>query len=477
MGFCGEPRRALRARIATGGLRAVAAVCLATLAGGAPAAHAQTGPSSGPVTLGLPSKDTLRARQEALFQRLIRDPNNPELMLSYARVSVQAENHEGAILTLERLLMFVPESAAVRLELGALYFAVGSYPVAEHYLREALAKGGLDSGGEARANTFLDEIAKRQQKSRFSGDLSIGAIATSNGTFGSRDPVLVAPNFSSVGGVIPTRAAANIFLTGKPQREAGGVRARAKLAHRYDLGGPQEAAWRTDFHFDGRALFDPESFDFASTALRTGPRFTVFPEIPAIRVKPFFESRSFFVDDELTFWSAGGGVEVDYTFSDRWGVFAEAVAQHREFDLDDADGLQTRGAVGFRVAPSRDLRMRTAVRFERESAAENPFASTAAGLTFDLDADYQPPIAGMSEKWRLSGFVHSFWRHYDSPPFGFEGAGDRYHFDFAVGLANRFQLDRNWAILTEVDYRNRVAPENAYEFDAVTGGVSVSYRF
>ena len=53
----------------------------------------------------------MAAGQQALFSRMMADPGNVDLALKYAEASAQAGDLEGAVSTLERLLIFAPQVA------------------------------------------------------------------------------------------------------------------------------------------------------------------------------------------------------------------------------------------------------------------------------------------------------------------------------------------------------------------------------
>src|SRR5690606_8733089 len=71
-----------------------------------------------------------------------------------------------------------------KLELGVLYYRVGSYQVAQNYLNEALASPNVPDEVAAKAERFLAEIDKRLARNRFSGSLYAGMRYQSNANAG-----------------------------------------------------------------------------------------------------------------------------------------------------------------------------------------------------------------------------------------------------------------------------------------------------
>ena len=71
---------------------------------------------------------------DAAFQALFADPGNLDKSFRFAELAVQKGNFEAAISALERMLLINPDLPRVRLELGVLYFRIGSYAIARTYL-------------------------------------------------------------------------------------------------------------------------------------------------------------------------------------------------------------------------------------------------------------------------------------------------------------------------------------------------------
>src|SRR5215472_8266995 len=81
----------------------------------------------------------LQAQKDQLFQKMLANPADLDVAFDYANVAAQLGDNEGAVSTLERMLLFNPNLPRVDLELGALYFRMGSFDVARTYFDKALA--------------------------------------------------------------------------------------------------------------------------------------------------------------------------------------------------------------------------------------------------------------------------------------------------------------------------------------------------
>jgi tetratricopeptide (TPR) repeat protein len=78
----------------------------------------------------------------------------------FAEVAVEYGDIEGAISALERLLLIDGQQPDVKLELGVLYFRLGSKEAARSYLEDVSSSKEASNEAKERANTFLKELKK-----------------------------------------------------------------------------------------------------------------------------------------------------------------------------------------------------------------------------------------------------------------------------------------------------------------------------
>lgn len=102
-----------------------------------------------------------RAAYDEAFQATLTKPSDLPTLLRFAELAVQIGDLEGAISVLERLLLIDGDQPEVKLELGVLYFRLGSNEVARAYLIAARDTVSASPDVKARANTFLREGVRR----------------------------------------------------------------------------------------------------------------------------------------------------------------------------------------------------------------------------------------------------------------------------------------------------------------------------
>ncbi|MPZ32717.1 MAG: tetratricopeptide repeat protein [Rhodospirillales bacterium] len=131
-----------------------------------------------------PATESQEKEYDAAFQETLRQPGNLDVLFRFATVATQTGDLEGAVSALERMLLIDPNLPRVRLELGVLYFRLGSYELARTYLQTALASRNIPADVRAKADQYMAELDKRLTRSRFSGEVFLGMRYQSNANLG-----------------------------------------------------------------------------------------------------------------------------------------------------------------------------------------------------------------------------------------------------------------------------------------------------
>jgi tetratricopeptide (TPR) repeat protein len=108
-----------------------------------------------------PKQAALRVAYDAAFQDTLNKPADPAVLVKFAEIAVEAGDVEGAISALERLLLIDGDQAEVKLELGVLYFRLGSTDTARAYLEAARDSDSATDDIRKRADTFLKTDMKK----------------------------------------------------------------------------------------------------------------------------------------------------------------------------------------------------------------------------------------------------------------------------------------------------------------------------
>ena len=123
-------------------------------------ANAQSAPP--PTQSAMPAGDpsAVQALYDTAFQETLRKPADPATLVSFAEIAISIGDLEGAISALDRLLLIDGDQPDVKLELGVLYFRLGSFEAARSYLEEVGASKRASDTAKERASAYLKEIRR-----------------------------------------------------------------------------------------------------------------------------------------------------------------------------------------------------------------------------------------------------------------------------------------------------------------------------
>lgn len=132
--------------------------------------------------------EQVHERRRQLFPRMMADPANLDIAFEYAALSSRAGDVEAAVSTLERMLIYAPDVPRLRLELGVLYFRLGSYELARSNFDRALDAPDVAEAVRFKVERYMAVIAERTAPNRFSGTVMFGTRYQSNANGGAGDP-------------------------------------------------------------------------------------------------------------------------------------------------------------------------------------------------------------------------------------------------------------------------------------------------
>jgi tetratricopeptide (TPR) repeat protein len=270
-------------------------------------ALAQTGAPSPPQT-----QTRLQAEYDELFERMFKNPADLDVTFRFAEVATALGNYEAAISALERMLLFNPNLPRVRLELGVLYFRLGSYDMARSYLTEARNAPDAPPEVKAKVDDFLAEIDRRAAVNRFSGAVIFGGRYQSNANAGPGPAVLQNGQSATLSNQFVRRPDWNIFTTGNVQDS-------------YDLGRQDNAHVETNGTFYYAKQREIGTVDLALVELNTGPRVDLKQGDDLLfNIHPYGITNVVLLNHNLYFWTVGSGLELSRPVTDKLdldGVF------------------------------------------------------------------------------------------------------------------------------------------------------------
>ena len=258
------------------------------------------------------------------FRAVLSSVDSKEARLKYSSLLVQSGNYEGGIAALEGLLLLPDAPASLRVELAVLYYRLGSYAIAEAYLRKALDDPRLDATLKKQAEVMLDDVVRRNRQNLLTGSLMVGLRGQTN------PAAAPGPNAIFSQGVLVQRPS-----TSMPKSDVD-AQVWLKLNHTYDLEMQNEAAVVTNLvgfvnHYssvDSYSYAEPYTglFDVTVLAGTTGLRFRAGTEGKRpMTLQSYGIYGEMLLNGSRYFSTGGTGVSADYKVNDRcsWGTVFE----------------------------------------------------------------------------------------------------------------------------------------------------------
>jgi tetratricopeptide repeat protein len=405
-------------------------------------------------TVAAEDRPALEAQKEALFQQMFRNPANLDVTFAYADVSARLGDYEAAVSALERLLLFNPALPRVQLELGALYFRMGSYELARDYFDKAAA-GNPPPEVQTRIEQYLGEIEKGQSRHHFSGYVSFGGQYQSDANLAGGAPFIP---------ILGTNLVVQSTLPSQFTRQASGsVFGSGSLLYSYDLETQNRDTLEAtsvgylNHYFNSNVT----RLDLGFVEVTGGPRLN-FPNGGLIGDKPA-SFKPYLIGDEVGlgwnqyFAAVGSGIEYDEII---WNDFAlRGVFEFRQKWFNNAPSRPLSTGLGgsdklFSLSAAKPITENSALNlqfdFLNQSTQLAYYTNTTYAVTGAYRIRYDDPIGITPNPWETSAFVGRAWSYYAAPdPCCVTGSPPS---GFSTQLTQRwrFGLNQTWPVLPTV---------------------------
>ncbi|HXF55165.1 MAG TPA: tetratricopeptide repeat protein [Hyphomicrobiaceae bacterium] len=266
----------------------------------------------------------LKHEQEALFQRILKNPADLDASFRHAEVSTALGDFEAAIGSLERMLFFNPDLPRVRLELGVLYFRLGSYELSKAYFESAITAPDTPAEVRAKVAAYLAEINKRLNPSQLTLFAQTGARYQTNANAGPDGSLVRVFGFdATLDRQFVRQPDWNWFAQGVAR-------------HLLDLGNQRGDAWETTIaaylsRHDRFTRLDTNLVD-----LQTGPRLALFPEsAPGWSVRPYVGATGVHLGGEYYLSVQTAGASIAWVPAPGWSFEIGYERSRRDYDNTD----------------------------------------------------------------------------------------------------------------------------------------------
>jgi hypothetical protein len=227
------------------------------------------------------------------FAAVIADPSNLDASFEYARIAAALGDFEGAVSSLERMLIFNPKLPRVHVELGVLYFRLRSFEAARSYFDQALAFPDVPDIVRERVNLYIKQIEEAAAQHRFAFSVSGGLRYQSNANSAPGTNILVIDLPAQLDPEFRKTSDFNVFVSGR-------------MRHHFDFGGQRGDLMETNVSVYGSHQFEVDNLDVGFLELETGPILHIAPA-SGITVRPFLLGSFLMLGEDPYQGSVGAG--------------------------------------------------------------------------------------------------------------------------------------------------------------------------
>jgi tetratricopeptide (TPR) repeat protein len=416
--------------------------------------------------------NTLEERRQALFEIMLQSPDNLDVAFEYAALSVQAGDLEGAIATLERMLIYAPGLPRVQLELGALYYRLGSLEVSRAYFNAVLNSASAPPDVLERVKLYLAEIDKAASPSRFSGAVYAGLRWQSNAN--------AAPD------------AREITLNGLPFILGQDTTAQADFAffttgsfhHQVDLG-VQGDRLETDLVTYGAWQFEQTQLDTQLAEITIGPAFNMARfGIDSTYLGIYGIANGAILDEDPYFGTLGAGLRLATKPSARTTLYLKGEYRHRWFDdteehpnssLRTGNIYRMRGE--WRYALTSNVQLAAGAAVSREEVRADFYSDWEYAGNVASTVVFRNPLVTESYPWAFNLGGGYIYRDYDEPDPTIDASEAEVDDEYWVSGALNIPVKEWIAIIPQAEYRNRESNYPTSDFEAVTLSLGLFARF
>lgn len=348
--------------------------------------------------------------QDQLFQQMVRNPANHELTFEFVKVATARSDYEAAIGALERLLFYNPRLTRVKYELGALYFRLGSYDMAQRYFREALASPDIDAITKERIETYLPQTEKQLQPSRLSGFVQTGIRSQSNASY--------APG----AGILRLGGTDLALLPTARQKSDTNWFGLAGVSHDYDLQNQRGDVLETRAvgYLTQQQRFTDLNVGFFD--LSFGPRLALAPELfPGATIKPYVAGGNTWLGGSSYFSTVGAGVALQFPVNNRFSFgpdFDWRRADFKNGDLTPVTGFNSgdwfTAGMSASALIAQQIKLDTRGLYRRGESAFAFQSFDQWGAEAALTFEFVPPFERISRNWSVAPFTRYVATRFDA---------------------------------------------------------------
>ena len=418
----------------------------------------------------------LKAEVAAAFQEVLDDPANLDKSFRYAELAIRIGDYEGAITSLERMLLFNPDLPRVRLELGVLYFRLGSHSTAKTYLQRALEDENVPEDVRTRVLLFLEEINRRTQRHRYSGSVFTGLRFQTNSNAGpSNRSVKVAGFDFELDDEFTEQEDYNFFVVGN-------------LNHNYDMQNQEGDSWETSLTLYTSRQFDQSQLNLTFLQVDTGPRRKLMPDsLDNASMRPYVKASAVTLDDEYYFGTAGIGVNFTNQFNSRLAGNLDFSGSKKSYDatsssptLNQRSSVEREISAGIQYVIDQQTVMMVNASMVDESAKRDENSNREYALSLAFSRTYAPLITiptADPAPWATSASITRQSTKYDDPDVFVDPDNVRHDKEWRFNLSTSVPVYRAFSLVGSLGHARVKSSIRNFEYDNTFVMLGANWRF
>ena len=426
---------------------------------------------AGAPDVALAKANNLEAERQVLFGKMLKQPDDLDTAFAYAALSVRVGDLEGAVSTLERMLIFAPGMPRLQMELGILYYRLGNFDTSQAYFKAAISGANPPEDVKLRVEEYLKLVEKRLRRFRWSAKTFVGLRWQSNANSGPSNRTVTLNG-------LPVTLNVNAA-----KKSDFGIVATSRVHLEYDLE-EQGDKLELDYVDFGTFQFDQTRLNAAVSEVTFGPAFNLGRfEIDDTFASIYAIVNGAMLDKSVYFGTLGVGTRLVSRPSRDLQFALKGEFRHQWFNntsrrplATDRNGNEFRGIGEIRYRFSPDLRGKFRARVSRKDRRVDFYDYWEFGGRVQYDWVFSPTPASIKLPWTLTtsaGYLH---RKYDSPNPAISTTRKQKDDEFWLGGILRVPFTKNWAFMPKVEYRESNSNNPLRDYNAFTATVGVEFR-
>ncbi|MBS0529084.1 MAG: hypothetical protein JSS22_06805, partial [Proteobacteria bacterium] len=404
---------------------------------------------------------------EALFQQMYKNPSNLDVSFKFAEQAVRRGDYEAAIGALERMLFFNPNLPRVKLELGVLYFKLGSFEISRTYLQDAIKGADVPDDVRAQVRAYLTEIDRRLARYEFSVFTTAGFRYQTNANVGPSSLMVRALGQDALlDSAFGKRPDWNFFQT-------------LAANYAYKIGTRGDAIEASFLGINSRQ-FKVDQFNLGLVELIVGPRIAVGQNSS---FKLYGIGDQVWLGDANYFSAGGGGVSARTTAGDLGLLEAYVEQRHRDFynsayfptaSEQTGDLLSAAVTSDLRFGP---LHWTTRVGYDQNRAIFDYNSYKRYSIDMAFPYEFTLPMFGTPHQFVIAPTVGYSWANYIAPNPIVDPIIIRNDREQRYGAIFDAQVYENIGVRTQIQYSKINSTLSNYSTDNFSVSIGPTARF